>query len=111
MIIDINFPNDLLHIILDYDGRIKYKKGTYVNIIHKHDERYNIITPIISKKMRIMQNTELELNGSGFYFEFGFDTFKSVGLVYDYNFSYTNKFEICYYNTRNNGWKQIRTYL
>jgi len=111
MIVNTNFPNDLLHIILDYDGRIKYKKGNYVNIIHKHDERYNIIDPIITKKMRIMQNTELELNGSGFYFEFGFDTIKSVGLVYDYNFSFTNKFEICYYDTRNNGWEQIRTYL
>lgn len=102
-------PEDLLHIILEYDGRIKYKNGRYVNIIHKNDERYNIINQLISKKMRIMQNTEL--SGSGFYFEFGFDICKSIGLVYDYNFSYTNKFEICYYDTRNNGWKQIRTYL
>jgi hypothetical protein len=102
-------PEELLHIILAYDGRIKYKNGKYVNIIHKNDERYNIITPIISKKMEIMQN--IELSGSGFYFEFGFDICKSVGLVYDCNFSYSNKFEICYYDTRNNRWKQIRTYL
>lgn len=59
--------------------------------------------------MEIMQN--IELSGSGFYFEFGFDICNSVGLVYDCNFSYSNKFEICYYDTRNNGWKQIRTYL
>ena len=102
-------PNELLDIILEYDGRIKYKNGKYVNIIHKNDERYNIITPIISKKIRIMQDTEL--SGSGFYFEFGFDRCKNVGLVYDYNFSYTNKFEICYYDTRNDEWVQIRTYL
>ena len=102
-------PEELLHIILSYDGRIKYKNGKYVNIIHKNDERYNIITPIISKKMKIMQN--IELSDTGFYFEFGFDICKSVGLVYDYNFSYTDKFEICYYDTRNNGWEQIRTYL
>jgi len=104
-----NIPEELLHIILSYDGRIKYKNGKYVNIIHKNDERYNIITPIISKKMKIMQN--IELDGTGFYFEFGFDKCKSVGLVYDCNFSYENKFEICYYDTRNNGWKQIRTYV
>ena len=102
-------PEELLHIILAYDGRIKYKNGKYVNIIHKNDERYNIITPIISKKMKIMQN--IELSDTGFYFEFGFDICKSVGLVYDCNFSYSNKFEICYYDTRNNGWEQIRTYL
>jgi hypothetical protein len=102
-------PEELLHIILAYDGRIKYKNGKYINIIHKNDERYDIIIHIVSKKIKIMQN--IELSDEGFYFEFGFDTCKSVGLVYDCNFSYTNKFEICYYDTRNNGWKQIRTYL
>jgi hypothetical protein len=102
-------PKDVLHIILEYDGRIKYKNRKYTNIIHKNDERYHIITPILIKKMGIMQN--IELSDAGFYFEFSFDTYKYVGLVYDYNFSYSNKFEICYYDTRNNGWVQIRTYL
>ena len=102
-------PEELLHIILAYDGRIKYKNGKYVNIIHKNDERYYIITSIISKKMKIMQN--IELSGTGFYFDIGFDIYKGVGLVYDYNFSYANKFEICYYDWRNDGIKQIRTYL
>ena len=106
---NIYIPKDILNVILEYDGRIKYKNGKYVNIIHKNDERYNIITPIISKKMKIMQNTEL--SGLGFYFEFSFVMCNNVGLVYDCNFSYPNKFEICYYDTRNNGWKQIRTYL
>jgi len=101
-------PNELLDIILEYDGRIKYKKGKYVNIIHKNDERYNIIEQLISKKIKIMKRTQV--HGSGFYFEFGFDTCVNVGLCYDYNFSYENKFEICYYDTRD-GWIQIRTYL
>ena len=101
-------PTELLDIILAYDGRIKYKKGKYVNIIHKNDERYDIITPIVSKKIEIMKRAEIV--GTCFYFEFGFDTCKNVGLVYDYNFSYKNKFEICYYDTRD-GWIQIRTYL
>ena len=32
-------PNELLDIILEYDGRIKYKNGQYVTIIHQNDER------------------------------------------------------------------------
>jgi len=35
-------PKELVNIILEYDGRIKYKKGKYINIIHKLDYRYNI---------------------------------------------------------------------
>ncbi len=102
------FPEDLLHIILEYDGRVKYKNGKYVNIIHKHDERYNIIACVICKKIEIMKSTEKI--GSRFYFEFSFHTFNHVGLAYDYNFSYTNKFEICYFDLRNDI-IQIRTYL
>ena len=104
----IYIPKELLHIILEYDGRIKYKNGQYINIIHKHDERYNLITPLIHKKIEIMKT--IEFDDSGFYFEFGFDMFHT-GLVFDYHFSYENKFEICYYDFRNEGIKQIRTYL
>lgn len=101
-------PEELLHIILDYDGRIKYKNGKYVDIVHKHDARYSMLIPIINKKILIMKKTEI--HGDCFYFEFGFDTKKRVGLCYDYNFTFPGKFEICYYNTRA-GWIQIRTYL
>jgi hypothetical protein len=104
-------PTDLLRAILDYDGRIKYRNGEYVDIIQKNDIRYSIIAPIISKKMDIMENIELPMNDS-FYFEFGlgFDMYNRVGLCYDYNFSYPNQFEICYYDWRC-GILQIRTYL
>ena len=102
-------PSDLLDIILEYDGRIKYKNGKYVNIIHKNDERYDIITQLMSKKIEVMKT--IELSSSDFYLEFGFDISNHIGLVYDYNFSYTNKFEICYYDIRNNNIIQIRTNL
>jgi hypothetical protein len=102
-------PKELLDIILEYDGKIRYKKGKYVNIIYKNDKRYDIIKPLINKKIEILKT--IELTDSGFYFEFGFDICRAIGLVYDYNFSYINKFEICYYDWRNNSIKQIRTYL
>ena len=42
-----HFPFDVLKIILDYDGRIKYshREKIYVNIIHKYDWRYCVIQP------------------------------------------------------------------
>jgi hypothetical protein len=101
-------PIDLLNIILQYDGRIKYKNGKFVNIIHKNDERYYIIKPIMSKKMKIMER--IVLGDSCFYFEFCFNMCKRMGLVYDYNFSYKDKFEICYFDWRIS-MIQIRTYL
>jgi hypothetical protein len=103
-------PKELLHIILEYDGRIKYRKGMYVNIIHKHDPRYNIIQKVINKKIEIMKGIQIE-NITRFYFEFGFDTDRAFGLCYDYNFSRPNKFEICYFDFRDYSLKQIRTYL
>ncbi len=102
------FVKDLINIILEYDGRIKYKKGKYINMIHKYDTRYNIIQPIINKKIEIMKT--LEFRGSSFYFELEFDIDNRIGLCYDYNFSSRDTFEICYYDLRN-GLKQIRTYL
>ena len=55
---------------------------------------------------------EIQLvNDSGFYFEFGFDKINDIGLCYDYNFSFNDKFEICYYDLRNIRTLQIRTYL
>lgn len=101
-------PKDLLHIILEYDGRIKYRHGKYVNIIHKRDDRYNIVAPVMHKKTEIMKT--IHINGASFYFDFGFDTYNNVGLCYDYRFSYDNRFEICYFDFRD-GIKQIRTYI
>lgn len=38
----VRLPKDLLHIILIYDRK-------YVDIIHKHDARYDMIVPVINK--------------------------------------------------------------
>jgi hypothetical protein len=104
-----NLPHYLVNIILNYDGRMKYKNGKYVNIIHKYDFRYDIIKPLINKKLEIMGYTNI--NGSEFYFEFSLDNQRHMGLCYDYKWSYNDRFEICFYNFKNNNIQQIRTYL
>ena len=30
-------PKELVNVILDYDGRIQYKNGQYINVIHKNN--------------------------------------------------------------------------
>lgn len=108
MLVNRYIPKELINIILEYDGRIKYTKGNYINIIHKYDPRKNMINQIIAKKIKIINS--ILLDGSRFYFEFGFDINNRIGLCFDYNFSNVNEFEICYYDTRNE-MIQIRTYL
>lgn len=103
-----SLPTDLVHLILDFDGRIMYRKGQYVDRIHKYDPRYDLVKPIIDKKHMIKQT--IEVDGSSFYFEIAFDLDNRIGLCYDYHFSYLNAFEICYYNTQN-GLQQIRTHV
>ena len=114
-------PYELVNIILDYDGQIKYKYKTknsidyhkFVNVIHKHDERYRIITPIIDKKQTIMTDIETRPNDTSFYFEFAFDNQPNLMLCYDYKWSYANDFEICYTDMKGSGHvfgsDQIRT--
>ena len=116
-------PYELKDYIFSYDGRIKYKykmKNSidyhkFVNVIHKHDERYNIITPIIDKKHTIMKNTDMSPVDTSFYFEFAFDNQPNLFLCYDYNWSNANEFEICYIDMKGSGHifgsDQIRTYI
>ena len=42
-------PNELLNIIFEYNGRIKYRKGQWINILHKYDTRYQMLEPIYQK--------------------------------------------------------------
>ena len=116
-------PYELKNIIFEYDGRIKYKYKhknhidyhKFVNVIHKHDIRYNIITPVIDKKKDIIMNADVSPVDTSFYFEFDFDKQPNLCLCYDYNWSYDNVFEICYTDMKGSGHiigsDQIRTYI
>jgi hypothetical protein len=50
-----NLPLELVDKILQYDGRIKYRKGEFVNVIHPRDLNfYNcILNPLLKKKQNI----------------------------------------------------------
>jgi len=65
-------PFDVLNLILEYDGRIKYihKERIYVNIIRKNDYRYNIIISIMNRKIGLIKQFNIGNNGLKFYVDF-----------------------------------------
>jgi len=104
----IKLPFELVNIILDYDGRIKYKYKTknsidyhkFVNVIHKHDKRYSIVSPIIDKKVNIVKDAEISSNKSGFIIQVSFYKQPCMQLSYEYNMSVPNNFSISYVNMK-----------
>jgi len=66
-----NLPFDVLNLILEYDGRIKYihKERIFVNIISKNDYRYNILETKINSKMNIINNFNIGNNGLKYYID------------------------------------------
>ena len=40
------FPLEIIHRILEYDGRIKYRNGKYMNQISQEDDRYQMLKQI-----------------------------------------------------------------
>ena len=66
-----NLPFDVLNIILEYDGRIKFlhKKRIYVNIISKNDYRYNILETKIKRNINLINTLNIGNNGLKFYID------------------------------------------
>lgn len=66
-----NLPFDVLNIILQYDGRIKYihKECIFVNIISKNDYRYNILETKINRKINLINTLNIGNNGLKFYID------------------------------------------
>ena len=110
-------PKDIVNIILEYDGQIRYKNGEYINIIHNKDKRYDIIRPIIKKKKEIIKNTIIDKSNNNFNIRFRFDGFKNAMLAitncgwYGVGVGEKNKLEICYFNIRKAYIYQSRTYI
>jgi hypothetical protein len=78
-------PFDVLNIILQYDGRIKYlhKQKIYVNIISKNDYRYNILEKKINNKINLMSTFNIVNNGLKYYIDIFYEnTIIIKGLIF-----------------------------
>ena len=116
-----NIPIDIVNKILQYDGRIKYRKGEFVDIIHSTILNFYkcILNPLLKKKLQIKNSIKYKTkryyfnphqdDGSiieenteqKFYFEFEFDSLPGVGLSYDYGYNNNhNYFKVSYFDDR-----------
>jgi len=96
-------PVEIIHIILQYDGRIKYRNGMYINIIYKYDIRYMCLYPWIEKIKNILDNIHFDTGRNRFLFDIPFENEDLIihGLLFDYNFTQYNTFQISYYRSGN----------
>ena len=64
--ISYNLPLELVDKILQYDGRIKYRKGEFINVIHPINLGFYrfILNPILKKKINMHIDIERLTNSS-----------------------------------------------
>ena len=43
-------PKEIINIIIQYDGRIKYRKGKYMNQIDYENDKYELLNKIFKQK-------------------------------------------------------------
>jgi hypothetical protein len=87
-----NLPFDVLNLILEYDGRIKYihKERIYVNIISKNDYRYDIINSRIKSKVNLITTLSIGNNGLNFYIDIYYkNDIIAKGLIFSKKMLYT----------------------
>lgn len=93
-------PREIVDIILEYDGRIKYKNGVYTNVISKNDIRYPCMDVFIRRKIVIFKKIKYDFIKNRFFFTIEFESMPKMGLIYDCHFTNVNSFTIHFYNYR-----------
>ena len=78
-----NLPFDILNIILQYDGRIKYlhKNRIYINIISKNDYRYSLLETKINNNINLINYFNIGNNGLNFYIDVYYKNHE-LGLIF-----------------------------
>jgi len=101
-------PQDILNLILQFDGRIKYRKGEYVNRISKNDYRYNILS-----KLKIPTPVKYTMDYDCTYkehFEYSIRFNEKCFLsVWNVIYNPPDKIQYFFYKDSNTFYKWIRT--
>jgi hypothetical protein len=113
-------PIDVVHKILEFDGRIKYKNGKYsvINKINLNDKKFDTVKKNILLKIdtflnirtAYLYNAEQHNENDSFYIDY-FDEKRNVGIIRDY-YTYGDAYMISFYkNIRNTFWYKFKVFL
>ena len=102
------FPQDILNLILEFDGRIKYRKGEYINCISKNDYRYNILSKlkIPTPVKYTMEYDCTHKEHFEYYIKFND---KYTLSVWNVIYNPPNKIQYFFYKNSNTFYKWVRT--
>ena len=75
-----NLPNEIVSIILSYEGSMKERNGKYMKQIEKHDKRYNLLRTIPKKNNIYINNN---------YFLYTYNSFSICNLKNDLKITIT----------------------
>ena len=100
------FPFEIVHRILEYDGRIKYRHGKYMNQIAQDDDRYQML-----KQMPQIQTWEQIFHMTIYSFDKQccfekYDSYWSSDTPYIFSYT-THKIGVYYFNKDNICYKFI----
>jgi hypothetical protein len=124
-------PKEIINTILEYDGRIKYRNGKYIDQINTKDKIYECIKEKIQKDVKLVRTIRLRAEISNFEYNWAiennipiedFDRHFSYGICphvelnklkdntryvmyFEFNYRLTRISKICFYKSIKETWQ------
>ena len=90
MITASSLPKEVVHIILEYSGRIKYRNGKYVDQINREDTLYECIKEKNKKDFSLVKRAQQNVETVNYYYNWA----ASNGIELDVIDHYFTQFRI-----------------